>query len=322
MLIITGTIAFDNILNFNGRFADYILPDKIHKINISFITDDVKREFGGTAGNQAYSLALLGENPYLFTTVGNDFADYRTYLEKVGVLTEYAELIPDKPSAVGFAMTDQDDNQIWAFGNGAAGEIIDFSVSYFLEKLRLTSQPFVLIAPMHEDAMVKWARECRELNIRYMFDPAFQIPKMGREDLREAVEGAEIVFGNDYEVASLSAKLKAQISKLQLKSQNLKVVVETLGANGSIIYDLKGEKQIKIEPAKPKEVVDPTGAGDAYRAGFVAGYLRRAPLKVCGQMGSVAASFAIERYGTINHSFTLEEFRKRYKDTYTEILQF
>lgn len=338
MIIVTGTIAFDHILDFKGRFADYILPDKIHKINISFITDEVKREFGGTAGNQAYTLALLGERPVLATTVGNDFgreAGYQGYLRKVGVITDFVEEVA-KPCAVGFAMTDRDDNQIWGFGNGAAREIVNYGLEHFLKKLRkaklflnsklsFRKQLFVVIAPRHEDSMVEWASECREKGIPYLFDPAFQIPKMEREELKKAVMGADIVMGNDYEIAMIERKI-GEIGEIYNqgnqgnRGNQRKIVITTFGNQGSVVKDLVKGREIRVKATKPRELVDPTGAGDAYRAGFIAGYLRRLPLKVCGQMGSVAASFAIEKYGTINHRFTIEEFKARYKKIYNEEL--
>jgi adenosine kinase len=325
LLIVTGTIGFDHILNFDGRFGDHILPDKIHKINISFTTRGIKKEFGGTAGNQTYSLALLGERPFLFTTVGSDFGEYEKHLQRVGVNTDYVEKV-NKPCAVGFVMTDRDDNQIWAYGSGSAWDIGRFSLKHFLKKTQRAplSQLFIVLAPQNENAMIAWTRECKKLGIRYSFDPAFYIPGMKEKEIEGAIAGAELVFGNDYEIALLSSKLKVQMSKLQLKLKNLKVIITTFGPKGSMVSYRNNERKIekiRIKAAKPKKVVDPTGAGDAYRAGFIVGYLRGKDLETCGCMGSVAASFAIERYGTIKHSFTIGEFEERYREAYSEKLK-
>ena len=320
MIVVTGTVAFDYILDFEGRFADYILPEKLHQINISFLTEQAQRQFGGTAGNQAYTLALLGNKPYLFTTVGSDFTQYREYLERVGVVTQYVKVIPDKTTAVGFAITDQADNQIWGFASAAAAAVRKLKLQDFFTQLdKEAVQPkevFVVLAPQDERVMINWAQECQQLGIDYLFDPAFQLPKMDAGGLRQAVGGAKVLFGNDYEIATLLTKLNLRIDQLQNLRGRLQVVVETLGAAGSVIYDLPRQRRLNIKAARVTKVVDPTGAGDAYRAGFLAGYLQGFDLQTCGQMGSVAAAYAIEKYGTINHSFTPAEFWQRYTQNY------
>ncbi|PJE63004.1 carbohydrate kinase family protein [Candidatus Roizmanbacteria bacterium CG10_big_fil_rev_8_21_14_0_10_39_6] len=321
-IVVSGSIAFDHIMNFKGKFADYIMPDQIHKLNVSFLMDTVKKEFGGTGGNQAYSLALLGERPYLLTTAGNDFASYNTYLQKVGVNTDLVEIQRSMPCAVGFAMTDLNDNQIWGFGSAASGEITKYKPDYFLRTFTDKENLFVMLAPQHQDAMIRWARYCRTNNIRHMFDPAFQIPQISNTLLEQAIAGAELLFGNDYELALISSKLKlSTLFALRRKNTKTKVVVKTLGPKGSIVYDLMRRKKYRIPAVHIAKIVDPTGAGDAYRSGFIIGYLHHRSLPQCGCMGSVAASYAVEHYGTINHTFTRARYNKRLEDNYTDMVK-
>ncbi|MCR4329617.1 MAG: carbohydrate kinase family protein [Candidatus Roizmanbacteria bacterium] len=321
-IVVSGSIAFDHIMNLKGKFADYILPDQIHKLNVSFLMDTVKKEFGGTGGNQAYSLALLGEHPHLLTTAGNDFTSYNTYLQNVGVNTDQVEIQRAMPCAVGFAMTDLNDNQIWGFGSAASGEITKYKPDHFLHTFTDKKNLFVILAPQHQDAMIRWATYCRTNNIRYMFDPAFQIPQISNTQLERAIAGAELLFGNDYELALISSKLKlATLFDIFRKNAKTKVVVKTLGPNGSIVYDLIHKKEYRIPAVRIAKVVDPTGAGDAYRSGFITGYLNHRSLTRCGCMGSVAASYAVEHYGTINHTFTHTQFNKRLKDNYADMLE-
>ncbi|NCN58397.1 hypothetical protein GW940_00580 [Candidatus Microgenomates bacterium] len=317
MIIVTGTVGFDHIMDYDGLFANHINPANIHKLNISFNIEEVTKQIGGTAANQAYSLGLLGTYPYLVTTAGDDFDQINAYLKAVGVDTSSVLQIPGKPCCVGFVMTDKSDNQIWGYAAGAGNATKNLSFVKLAKKViskQKPKKPFVIIAPQNYQAMLNWAKECRELNLAYAFDPAFYIPQMGKAQLKQAILGAELLFGNDYEIDLIKSKLK--LKKLQFKNPNLKATIKTVGPEGSVIIDNKTGKEFKIKAAKVQQVIDPTGAGDAYRSGFITGYLNGQSLKVCGQMGAVAAAYAIEHLGTINHKFTIPQFNKRYKQNY------
>jgi len=323
MLVVTGTVGFDHILNYPGRFAEAILPEQIHKLNISFDVDTFQKEFGGTATNQAYSLGLLGQHPVLITTVGNDFAPIGDYLTKAGVNIGKLKHIKDKPSAVGFVTTDLDDNQIWGYGAGATADTSGYSLVDWLDTQEKPENIFVLLAPQNLKALLKWAGECKKAGYRYMFDPAFYLPQMNKQQLQPAIKGAELTFCNDYEAQLILDKLNAKKISELFTDPRQKAIVVTLGPKGSIIYATKSNKvtEIKIKAAKLKKVIDPTGAGDAYRSGFITGYLNGQSLKVAGRMGAVAAAYAIEHYGTIKHSYTITQFKRRYQQNFKDVLE-
>lgn len=304
--IVTGSLGYDYIMNFNGRFADRLMPDKLHQISLSFLADKLTKNLGGTAGNLAYTLKLLGADPYIISTAGNDFSDYKKFLETNKISTRGIRVVKDEPCGSYHVVTDKDDNQIGAFYVGAVKYNKDLS-------LRTEVKPrLVIIGPNDPDAMKKYVKECRSFGYTYLYDPAFQIDNFSAEDLMYGIEGAEILIGNDYEIALIEQKL--EISHEELLVMGPKVVITTLGAKGSIIETRKDAMHIKS--AKPKRVSDPTGAGDAYRGGFIAGYVRGLPLDVCGQMGAVAAVYTVETYGTVTHTYTKKEFIKRYQENY------
>lgn len=322
MIIVTGSLAFDHILNLPGKFSSYILPDKIHEINISFATDTHTVNFGGTAGNQAYSLALLGVRPVLVATAGYDFERYRKFLEKNGIDTSYIKIIKNKLTASGFAITDEANNQIWGYSKAAMSDSKDHPLAPVISQLpKADKELFAILTPCGEEGLSNYVDECVALHIPFAFDPAFYIPTLPNITLKKAVRNARVVFGNDYEIALLQKRLN--LEKLQgLTLKDTQIVVTTLGEKGSIIN--AGHKDgsvetIIIKPAKIKKVVDPTGAGDAYRSGFLAGYVKRLPLQVSGQMGSVAAAYAVEKKGTVNHFYTKKEFIRRYKENFGDL---
>lgn len=302
MITVTGSLAFDNIMNFDGKFGDHIMPDKIHQINLSFLAKTLKKQNGGTAGNIAYNLALLQTPVSIVGAVGNDFSQYSDFLKQAGVDLSGIKIIENESTSSAFIMTDLSDNQITAFYPGAMSEN---------SSLEIDQTSFAVISPNDPKAMINFAKQCQEKNIPYMMDPGMQLPALNQEDLKNMINGATILIGNDYEIALL--KEKTGLSDQDLLSQ-VKILITTLGEKGSTIQLL--EKTYTIAPGKPKEVLDPTGAGDAYRAGFLAGYLKELDLQLCGQMGSIASCFAIEKYGTTSHSFSEEEFQQRYKQTY------
>lgn len=326
-IIVTGSLAFDLIMNFPGKFGDHILPEKIHEINLSFLVEKLQKQYGGTAGNIAYNLALLGLRPTVLATAGYDFAEYKSELEKVGVDTSMIDIIEAEPTASAFIFTDMVDNQITGFYPGAMRASAQFPISNF--KFQIGQTPFVVISPNEPKAMNNHVNNCLKLNLPYMFDPGMQLPRLSDKDLKLGIEGAKIVIGNDYEISLIESRLRF---RLGLRSRSYfggggesigqtisQIWITTLGDKGSIV-EADG-KTYKIPVAKAKKVLDPTGAGDAYRAGFLAGFLRGLPLKTCGKMGSIAAVYTVEKYGTTTHKFTVEEFKNRYQENFREDLK-
>ena len=308
--IVTGSLGYDYIMNFNGRFRDRIMPDKLHQISLSFLADKLTRNLGGTAGNLAYTLQLLGAEPYIVSTAGNDFADYQSFLEKHGLSTEGITVVDTEPCGSYHVITDNDDNQIGAFYTGATRFNKDLSL---VPPGADTESLFVVIGPNDPEAMKRYIASAKEHGLRYLYDPAFQIDNFTPEELTDAIQSAELVIGNDYEIALIEQKLG--ISHEEFILMGPKAIITTLGGKGSIIETR--HEAIHIHPAKAKRVSDPTGAGDAYRGGFLAGYIRGFDLSTCGQMGSVAAVYTVEKYGTVTHHYTKEEFQKRYEENYS-----
>jgi adenosine kinase len=306
-VLVTGSLGFDYIMDYSGRFGDRIDPDNVHKISLSFLVDSLNKQFGGTAGNIAYSLNLLGTQALIQSCAGNDFAPYKSFLKTAGISTKYIEEIPSVTTGTYFVVTDKDDNQIGSFYKGGLSFNKKLRLADITEKL-----DFVVIAPNELAATKQYVKDARAAKMRYMYDPAFQIGDFTPEELQMGISGAEILIGNDYEIDLIQSKLG--VSHEELLVMGPKVVITTLGSKGSIIESRNDAVAVKC--AKPKNVSDPTGAGDAYRAGFLAGYLRGFDLKVCGQMGAVAAAYTVEKYGTVTHAYTKAEFIKRYKENF------
>lgn len=311
-ILVTGSLAFDLIMDFPGKFTEHIDPSKLHILNISFLVDSLKRERGGNSGNIAYSLALLGMDASILSCAGDDFEPYARFLTENNIDISNIKIIPGESTATATIMTDQADNQISAFYPGAMRQNINLSIKAVKDK-----PDFAIITPDLPEAMAKFAAECKELQIPYLFDPGMQLPRLTDSQISEGIAGAEILIGNDYEIGMILKRLKLFDEDLR---RQVKILITTLGERGSIIQSQ--DEKVEIAPVKSKEMLDPTGAGDAYRSGFLAGYLRGFDLKTSGQMGSVASCYAIEKYGTNNHRFSLEEFKQRYKENYGENLNF
>ena len=309
-VLVTGSLAFDQIMDFPGHFKDHILPEKIHQISISFLVETFKKQRGGCAGNIAYSLALLGERPTIVATAGSDFGEYRQWLIEQGVDVAAIRVHEDEVTASCFITTDRADNQITGFFPGAMRRAKDLS----LAAARDDESRLAVIAPDDPEAMLRHCREAREAGLPFVFDPSFQVIALDGEALAGAAQGARAVIVNDYEFAVFREKTGREGEAL-FELADLWVV--TYGEEGSRIL-LPGGEAIAVPAATAREVVDPTGAGDAYRGGFVAGLLRGAPLPVCGRMGSVAAVYAVECYGTQSHLYTEDEFWSRYRDNFDD----
>jgi adenosine kinase len=306
-IIVTGSIAYDYVMVFPGHFQDHILPEKMHVLSVSFLVDSMKRLRGGTAPNIAYNLALLGEKPEVVGTVGEDFVEYRAWLEGKGVNTSGIKVIGGDFTASCFINTDLRHNQITAFYPGA----MKHASSLSLEGIGLSKNDLVLIAPNDPAAMAGHAEECTRLGIPYLYDPSMQAPRMTGVELEAGFKGAKILTGNDYEFGMMAEKLG--ITEDQLR-RRVPITVMTKGEAGALIT-VEGV-EYEIPSASPTTVLDPTGAGDAYRAGFVKGLAAGFSWPVIGRLGALTAVYAIEHTGTQNHYYTLNEFVERYRSNF------
>lgn len=306
-VVVTGSLAYDHIMSMPVRFRDYIMPDKIHMLNVSFIMDKFRKEFGGTGGNQAYSLARLGVPNLLVAAAGNDFGAYKSHQQEVpGLDTSGVVEFGDVPTAQGFVMTDRDDNQIWGFYEGAMAKAREVTL-----KQHFTEGDMLIVAPNDPEAMVNCVREAVEAGVDFVYDPAFNIPRIAPDQLAFAVKNCKILIGNDYEIELLRRSLKMPDDEFFDMDR---IVVTTFGSEGSKIR--QGNSETGVGAVKVTNVVDPTGAGDAYRSGFAAGYVKGKDLETCGQMGAVSAAYAVENYGTQSYKYTADEFNARYNEAF------
>jgi len=309
-------MAFDYIMSFPGKFADHILPDQIQILSVSFLVDSMRRERGGTAGNIAYNLALLEQPVLLMATVGQDAPEYIAALRERGVDTSGVLQLPTDFTASFFVSTDQANNQIASFYTGAmakAGQISFADQAYKGIKL-------AVISPNDPQAMVKYVKECRELKIPYIYDPSQQIPRLSPADLIDGITGAKILIVNDYEFEMIKKQTGLKESDMQ---QAVETLIITRGEKGSVIQTVDKEhrtfREIFIPPAAPSRLAEPTGVGDAYRAGLITGIMQKYPWEVCGRLGSVAAAYVLEQHGTQRHSFTRRQFAQRYRTLFGDI---
>jgi adenosine kinase len=308
-IVVTGSLAYDYIMNFPGYFKDHILPDKVHMLSVSFLVDSMRRMRGGVAGNIAYTLALLGERPMVVATAGQDFGEYRAWMQRQGIDASGIRLIDDEFTASCFINTDQSNNQIVAFYTGAMARSRDLS----LLDLGLGPRDLVIISPTDPDAMARYAHECRTLGTPFLFDPGKQTPRLDGDQILVGLNGASVLVGNDYEFGMMAQKTGKSEAEL-LGATPLTVI--TRGEQGSTIYDNAKGQQVQIPIAAVQAVVDPTGAGDAYLGGLVFGLARGLPLDVTGRVAALSAAYAIERRGCQEHSYTSAEFAERYASAF------
>lgn len=304
-ILVAGSLAYDYIMDFPGHFKDHILPEKLHCINISFLVDKLKKQRGGCAANIAYTLALLGERPRIVAAAGRDFSEYGEWLAAQGVDISAIYTLEDEVTATCFITTDKSDNQITGFYVGAMPRAREIS----LKEKAGSDAKLCVIAPDDPEAMLRHAREAREAGIPFLYDPSFQVTAMEGEHIWQGVVGARALILNDYEFAVFCEKTGKGMDEIL---KEVELVVVTLGEKGCRIQTRDGQLH-EVPAAKVHEVVDPTGAGDAFRGGFVAGLMRGLPLNICGQMGGVSAAYAVERYGTQNHAYTRQEYLERYQ---------
>lgn len=300
-IIVTGSIAFDYLMSFPGRFTEHFLPEHLSRVSLSFLVDSMDKRRGGCAPNIAYTLALLGERPVLMGAAGQDFGDYRRWLEAAGVDTSLVKEVADKFTASFFCSTDVANNQIASFYTGAMAHASELSFR--------TAGPvdLVTISPNDPAAMTQYAEECRTMGIDFIFDPGQQCARMSGVELADGITGAAMVICNDYEFELIREKTGLDDEAVLRETRML---VVTRGEQGSTVFTADGRVDVPAVP--PAQIVDPTGVGDAYRAGFIKGLAHDAPPVVCAQLGSVAATFALEHLGGQSHAYTWAEFQRRY----------
>ncbi|KJR97244.1 MAG: carbohydrate kinase [Desulfobulbaceae bacterium BRH_c16a] len=300
-IIVSGSLAYDRIMNFSEKFSDHILPDKIHSLNVCFQVNGVTENYGGTAGNIGYALKLMGENPVISATIGSDHHKYFEWLEKNDIAKDGIKVIPEELTAGAYITTDMANNQITGFNPGA----MKFSSGLDIESLD-PQNSLLLVSPGNLDDMVNYPRRCKKVGIDYIFDPGQALPMLQPDDLREVITDCMLLIVNDYEFNLIQDK--TGLTNGELLGLAKKTIV-TLGEAGSKIYT-QG-RNMTIPSFKAKRVVDPTGAGDAYRGGLLSGLVQGADLETSAIRGSVCASFAVECNGTQVYSFTSEEFSRR-----------
>jgi adenosine kinase len=302
-IVVTGSIAFDYLMSFPGKFTEHFLPEHMNRLSLSFLVDTMDKRRGGCAPNIAYTLALLGERPRLMAAAGEDFGEYRQWLEAAGVDTSLVVQIPGKFTASFFCSTDVDNNQIASFYTGAMAD------SGQLSFRTAGDCGLAIVSPNDPGAMMQYAEECRTMGIAYIFDPGQQCTRMSGAELKDGIVGAHLVICNDYEFELIRQKTGFSEGDVLAES---KALVITRGEDGSSVYLSSGER-VDVAAVAPHRIVDPTGVGDAYRGGLMKGMALRLPFEICARMGSVAATYALEHLGGQSHSYTLDEFTGRYE---------
>jgi adenosine kinase len=300
--LICGSIAYDTVMVFPGRFRDHILPDRIHMLNVAFLVPSMKRNFGGCAGNIAYNLGLLGGQGAPMATVGHDFGPYRRWMENTGVRMDMVQVLEDEFTAQAFITTDLDDNQITAFHPGAMGRS---HVNHVPDDGSVT---FGVVAPDGRDGMVQHADQFAAAGIPWIFDPGQGLPMFDGPELLSFVSKATWVAVNDYEGQLLSERTGLGLAEIARK---VKALIVTRGAQGSVIY-AEG-REISIPTARPSAVTDPTGCGDAYRAGLIYGLMNRFDWETTGRIASLMGALKIAHAGTQNHRFAMDQFRGEFR---------
>ena len=321
-IVVTGSIAYDYIMSFPGRFREHILPESIENLSLSFLVDSMHKRRGGCAPNIAYSLALLGERPRVMGTVGQDFAEYRAWLGEQGIDTSTIKEIEEEFTASFFVSTDQESNQIASFYTGAMAQAHTLS----FQDQDYSTIDMTIISPNDPQAMVQYAQECQELGIPYIYDPSQQIVRLSGEELREGVRGARMLILNDYEYEMFQKKTGLSEAETLTLTQT---IVVTKGQRGSTVItldckpeeltglpDASGLRVIEVPAVPPRYVSDPTGVGDAYRAGVIKGLVCGYTWETIGRLASLAATYVIETPGPQSHHYTLSEFVARYREQF------
>jgi adenosine kinase len=302
-IIVTGSIAYDYLMSFPGKFTEHLLPEHFSHVSLSFLVDSMDKRRGGCAPNIAYTLALLGERPVLMGTAGQDFDEYRRWLEASGVDTSLVKEVPGKFTASFFCNTDVSNNQIATFYAGAMAHAAELSFR------TAGTADLVIISPNDPSAMTQYAEECRAMGLRYVFDPGQQCARLSGDELVDGISGAFLVICNDYEFELIRQKTGFDEAQILARAGTL---VITRGEHGSSVISPSGT--VTVAAVTPRRIEDPTGVGDAFRAGLLKGVSSGADLRVCAQLGSVAATYALEHVGGQSHAYTWREFQSRYQE--------
>lgn len=302
-ILLTGSVAYDYLMTFPGHFKEQILPERLESISLSFLVDAMSKQRGGVSPNIAYGMALLGAKPRVMATVGEDFEDYRAWLNDKGVDTSLMKVVPGLFTASFFATTDKASAQIASFYPGAMGVAATQSLKDVKNRPDL-----VVVSPNAPDAMMKFCAESRELNIPYLYDPGQQVLRLEGNELARDMEGAEFLFCNDYEFGLISKKTGWSLDQIL---EHVKVLVITRGKDGADLYT--DGISVHIPTVPEDEIVDPTGVGDAFRGGFLSGYSLGFDWKLCGEIGSLAAVYCLEQRGPQSHAYTREDFVSRFR---------
>ncbi len=305
-IYVSGSIAYDRIMDFPGRFSDHILPDKIHILNVCFTVNGMIEKFGGTAGNIAYSLSLLKENPVILATIGKDYERYFEWLRRNKISAEGIKIINEEFTSGAYITTDKADNQITGFNPGSMKYKSEYKFGNINPKNSVG-----LLAPGNLNDMFEYANFYKSKGINYICDPGQSLTAWDGKALAEWIDGSMMLISNDYELELITQK--TGISKKGLLKMT-KTIVTTFGEKGSLVSN--AESDLQIPSAKVSNVLDPTGAGDAYRAGLLKGIVTSKDIKTAAKIGAVAAAYAIENYGTQEHHFTYEEFVERYNNNF------
>jgi adenosine kinase len=307
-IVVTGSIAFDYLMSFPGKFTEHFLAEHMQRVSLSFLVDTMDKRRGGCAPNIAYTLALLGERPFLMGTAGQDFGEYRAWLEAANIDTSLVKQVADKFTASFFCSTDTENNQIASFYTGAMAHAAELSFR------TIKDAALVIVSPNDPAAMVQYAEECRTLRIPYIFDPGQQCARMSGDELKDGVIGARVVICNDYEFELLRQKTDLGETEILKEAEAL---IVTRGENGCSIYTVTDRFDVRAVP--PHRIVDPTGVGDAFRGGLMKGIASGADYRTSAQIGSVAATYALEHLGGSSHAYTYDEFKRRYEQHFDEL---
>ncbi|UCG23479.1 MAG: carbohydrate kinase family protein [Chloroflexota bacterium] len=307
-VVITGSIAFDYLMSFPGRFSDHLLADQLDKISVSFLVDSMRRMRGGIAPNIAYTNALLGGRPAIMAAAGRDFADYRQWLGEQGIDTSGIVAFDDVYCASFFVNTDQEQNQIASFYTGAMALAAELSFS-----ANAPGAELAVISPNDPGAMRNHVTECKELGIAYIYDPSQQVIRLSADDLYQGIDGCTLLTVNEYELSMIQEKTGIGLDQILKMSGGLLL---TLGKNGSRIY--VDDKLLEIPAVPPREIVEPTGAGDAFRGGLLRGLQLGLPWDIIGRIGALAATYVLENLGTQGHDYSPQEFVGRFRENFDD----
>jgi adenosine kinase len=308
-IYVSGSMAYDRIMDFPGKFSDYILPEKIHVLNVCFNVNGLVEKFGGTAGNIAYSLSLLEEKPHIVATIGKDYQAYFEWLGKNNIPSDLIKIIQEEHTAGAYITTDRSDNQITGFNPGA----MKHPSGYSFDDME-PGEAILHIAPGNLQDMIGYAKACREKGIPYICDPGQSLSLWEKDNFTEWLDGAMLLISNDYEleiIMKITGMQKQDLLGL------VKTIITTLGEKGSLLST--NGSSLPVPAARANNVVDPTGAGDAYRAGFLKGIVTGRDMETAAKIGAVTAAYAVEKYGTQEHSFSYREFEERYRDNFGEL---